>query len=162
MRRTVLKILAAVVLLTGAFAVCFYVAAKARVSPVSVDELAWLRDEFRLSDAEFARIRQLHDGYMPKCDEMCQRIGAANRELSELLSASTNVTSAVTQKLAEVSALRAECQANMLRHFFEVSHAMPPEQGRRYLAVMKRQTLGLHAQQEAAMTRTNPPAHGAR
>jgi hypothetical protein len=26
----------------------------------------------------------------------------------------------------------------MLEHFFEVSRAMPPEQGRRYLAEMKR------------------------
>lgn len=162
MHRTILKILAALVLLAGAFAVCYFVAAKARVSPAPTDELAWLRDEFRLSDAELARIRQLHDGYMPKCDEMCQRIGTANRELAELLSASTNVTAAVTQKLAAVSALRAECQAAMLRHFFEVSHAMPPEQGHRYLAEMKRQTLGLHAQQEAAMTRTNPPSHDAR
>lgn len=162
MRRTVLNILVAVVLLTGAFAVCYFVGAKARVSPAPTDELAWLRDEFRLSDAEFARIRQLHDGYMPRCDEMCRRIGAANRELSELLSASSNVTAAVTQKLAEVSALRAECQGNMLRHFFEVSHAMPPAQGDRYLAEMKRLTLGLHTQQEAAMTRPNPPAHDAR
>lgn len=157
MRPTVLKILAAVVLLTGAFAVCYFVGAKTRVSPASTDELVWLRDEFRLGDAEFARIRQLHDGYMPKCDEMCRRIGTANRELSELLAANTNVTAAVTQKLAEVSALRAECQANMLRHFFEISHAMPPAQGDRYLAEMKRLTLGLHAQQEATMTRPNPP-----
>ena len=158
MRRTILKILAAIVVLTGAFAVCYFVGAKARVSAASTDELAWLKNEFRLSDAEFARIRQLHDGYMPKCEEMCRRISAANRELSELLASSSNVTTAVTQKLAEVSALRAECQANMLRHFFEVSHAMPPAQGARYLAEMKRETLGLHAKQEAAMTRPNPPA----
>jgi hypothetical protein len=162
MRRTVLKILAAAVLLAAAFTVCFLAGAKARVTPASADELAWLRDEFRLSDAEFARIRQLHDGYLPLCDEMCRRIGAANRELSELLAASSNVTAAVTQKLGEVCALRAECQGRMLRYFFEVSHAMPPAQGARYLAEMKRQTLGLHAQQEAAMTRPNPPAHDAR
>lgn len=162
MRASALKIFAAVVLLTGAFASCYFVGDKARVSPASSDELAWLRDEFRLSDAEFARIRQFHDGYMPKCDEMCRRIAAANRELSALLAASTNVTAAVTQKLGEVSALRAECQAKMLAHFFEVSHAMPPGQGRRYLAEMKRLTLGLHAQQEAVMTRPNPPAHDAR
>ena len=162
MRLPLLKSLIAIALLTGAFAVCHFVAAKARVGPASTDELAWLRDEFGLSGTEFARVRQLHDGYMPKCDEMCRRIGTANRDLSELLSASSNVTTAVTQKLAEVSALRAECQGHMLRHFFEVSHAMPPVQGARYRAEMKRLTLGLHTQQEAAMTRPNPPAHDAR
>lgn len=162
MRRPILKILAAIVLLVGAFAVCYFIGTKARVSPPTNDELAWLRNEFRLSDAELMRIRQLHDGYMPKCDEMCRRIATANRELSELLSAGSNVTASVTQKLAEVSALRAECQAKMLEHFFEVSHAMPTAQGGRYLAEMKRLTLGLHAQQEAAMTLPNPPADDAR
>src|ERR1039458_7466301 len=49
------------------------------------------------------------------------------------------------QKLAEVAALRAKCQANMLEHFYEVSQAMPPEQGRRYLAEMQCLTLGFRS-----------------
>ena len=35
------------------------------------DDLAWFRREFRLSDAELQRIRQLHEGYLPTCREMC-------------------------------------------------------------------------------------------
>ena len=45
-----------------------------------------------------------------------------------------------------------ECQTQMLRHFYEVSQAMPPEQGRRYLAEMQRLTLGFHDQFEKAMS----------
>ena len=32
---------------------------------------------------------------------------------------------------------RRECQRMMLRHFFQVSQTMPPEEGRRYLAWVK-------------------------
>src|SRR6516165_5054877 len=31
--------------------------------------LAWLKKEFKLSDAEFARVTQLHEAYMPQCAE---------------------------------------------------------------------------------------------
>ncbi len=40
----------------------------------------------------------------------------------------------------------------MLAHFYEVSQAMPPEQGRRYLAEMQRLTLGFHEQIENTMS----------
>ena len=160
MPRAFALILLAVLLAVGAFAACFFTAARVRHAAAnSGHELDWLRAEFRLSDAELARVRALHEGYLPKCEEMCQRIAAKNGELAQMLAGSTNVSPAITQKLAEAAALRAECQARMLAHFYEVSHAMPPEPGRRYLAEMKRLTLGLHERQEAAMTRTNAPAH---
>ena len=144
------------------FALCYFTLARARVPAATgaTDDLAWLRDEFKLSDAEMARIRPLHEGYLPKCEEMCARIAAKNRELRAVLAAATNFAPVIEQKLAEAAALRAECQGHMLRHFYEVSQAMPPEQGRRYLEEMKRATLGLHARQEQTMTNTNAPQHG--
>ncbi len=30
-------------------------------------ELAWLKQEFKLDDAQFERVRQLHAGYLPQC-----------------------------------------------------------------------------------------------
>ena len=161
MRRSIFLIAGVVSFAALVFAACYFAAARVRVgqSSDSTDELAWLRVEFKLSDAEMARVRQLHEGYMPKCEEMCARIAAKNRELNEALGASAQFTPALEQKLGEVAALRAECQGHMLRHYYEVSHAMPPAQGARYLAEMKRQTLGLHAQQEQAMTGTNHLRH---
>ena len=32
-------------------------------------ELAWLKQEFKLSDAELARVGKLHDTYQPHCKE---------------------------------------------------------------------------------------------
>ena len=100
-------------------------------------ELAWLKEEFKLSDGEFNRVSELHAAYLPQCRVMCREIDAHNVKLETLLSGATNMTPEITAALTESSRLRAECQGMMLRHFFQVSQTMPPEQGRRYLAWVK-------------------------
>ena len=100
-------------------------------------ELAWLKEEFRLSDAEFKRVAELHAAYLPQCREMCREIDAHSAKLEALLSGATNMTPEITAALAESSRLRSECQTMMLRHFFQVSQTMPSEQGRRYLSWVK-------------------------
>jgi hypothetical protein len=124
------------------FAACFSIASCAKQrGPVASDDLAWLCSEFHLSEPELSRVRALHAGYLPKCDAMCARIAARNRELDLLLDGAKEITPAVEEKLAEVAALRAECQAQMLRHFLEVSRSLPAEQGKQYLLLMRRLTL---------------------
>lgn len=104
-------------------------------------ELAWLKQEFNLSESEFKRISDLHEAYLPKCREMCMKINAKNSELRQLLESSTNVTGHVQAALNESARLRAQCQAQMLDHFFEVSRTMAPEQGKRYLTWVRAKTL---------------------
>jgi hypothetical protein len=118
----------------------------------STDDLDWLRTEFHLSDAEMARIRQLHEGYMPQCAEMCAKIAVKKQELEAALGTGTNLTAEAQTKLRELAELRSQCQAHMLQHFIMVSQTMPPEEGQRYLAEMKRFTLGLHEQTEQTMS----------
>jgi hypothetical protein len=118
----------------------------------ATDKLDWLRQEFQLNNAEMDRMRQMHDGYMPKCMDMCAKIAAKKEELNAELAGSTNLTPVAKQKLTELAVLRSECQAQMLQHFIEVSQAMPPEQGRRYLAEMERLTVGAHEQTEQTMS----------
>ena len=132
----------------------------ARQLATSGDDLAWLRREFRLGDAEMQRIRQLHEGYLPKCHENCALIAAKKKELQAALDRAQGMTPEARQKLDEVAALRAKCQANMLVHFYEVSQAMPPAQGRRYLAEMQRLTLGFHEQIENTMSGDTSSPHG--
>src|SRR6266699_3898858 len=55
-------------------------------------ELAWLKAEFDLSDAEFKRVSDLHVAYLPQCREMCQQIDARNSKLQKLLAAATDVS----------------------------------------------------------------------
>src|ERR1022692_2835244 len=117
MRRSLLIVVA---LLLGGVAIVgsSYVLARqicARQLAGSGDDLAWLRREFRLSDTEMQRIRQLHEGYLPKCHENCAMIAAKKRELQAILDHSQGITPEAQQKLAEVAALRAKCQANIDR-----------------------------------------------
>lgn len=103
-------------------------------------ELAWLKQEFKLSEAEFTRLSQLHDAYLPQCRERCRLIRQLNNKLGQLLATTSDVTPEIESVLAERAKMRSECQAAMLKHFFEVSRTMPPEQGRRYLSWVQEQT----------------------
>ena len=71
------------------------------------------------------------------------------------IEATTQMTPAIEKLLADRARMRADCQTDMLKHFFEVSRTMPPEQGKRYLACVHKQTclheLGMnHAEVGAA------------
>jgi hypothetical protein len=138
----------ATILLIGAILACLayfggYFAGTARHRALlhsDTPELAWLKQEFNLGEAEFARITELHEAYLPGCAARCQLIDDKNAELRELLAATGTVTPEVEKKLSEAAALRLECHTEMLKHFIAVSKAMPPEQGKRYLAWIEEQT----------------------
>ena len=146
MNRSLVILLGALVLCVALFGGSYFAGQRACRMTRSADDLSWLRDEFHLSDAEMARIQKLHEGYLPKCADMCAKIAAKKSELEMALGGATNVNPVAQQKLAELAVLRAQCQAQMLQHFIEVSQTMPPEQGHRYLDEMQRLTLGLHEQ----------------
>ena len=103
-------------------------------------ELAWLKHEFNLGEAEFQRISQLHAGYLPQCKERCLRIDDLNDKLSKALTAASDLTPEIEGYLKERAQMRAMCQTEMLKHFFEVSRTMPTEQGKRYLAWVREHT----------------------
>jgi len=107
----------------------------------AMPELVWLREEFKLSDADFQHISELHAAYLPKCREICGQVAAKDRELRAMLAQTNNVTPEMEKKLAEIASLRAQCQKNMLEHFYAVSRAMPADEGRRYLDWIQAQTL---------------------
>jgi hypothetical protein len=152
MNRSLVILLGTLVLGVALFGGSYFAGQRACRMTSSADDLSWLRDEFHLSAADMARIQKLHEGYLPKCAEMCAKIAAKKAELETALTGTTNVNPAAQEKLAEVAALRAQCQAQMLQHFIEVSQTMPPEPGRRYLAEMQRLTLGFHEQTEQSMS----------
>ena len=141
----------AIVLGVGAY-VC---AMKLCVRQMAADDLSWLKREFQLSNAEMQRVRRLHEGYLPKCQEMCGKIAEKQAELEKTLASGQ----APDEKLAELASLRAQCQAQMLRHFQEVSQAMPAEQGKRYLNEMQRLTLGSHQEIERSMSEMPASGH---
>ena len=152
MNRSLVILLGALALGAALFAGSYFVSQRACLMTRSADDLNWLRVEFHLGDAEMARVRQLHEGYMPQCAKMCALIAAKSAEVQTALGNGTNVTVEAQKKLTELGELRAQCQAQMLQHFITVSQAMPPEQGQRYLAEMKKLTLGFHEEIEQSMS----------
>jgi hypothetical protein len=104
-------------------------------------ELAWLQEEFHVTDAEFLRIKEMHESYLAGCAERCRRIDEKNSGLKHLLAVTNQVTPQIQAALVESAQLRAECQKQMLQHFYEVSQTMPPDQGKRYLAWVHDQTI---------------------
>ena len=105
------------------------------------DGLLWLKSEFKLSDADYDRISNLHDAYLPGCMERCRDIARVRRELFALIQENKSVTAELKAKLEESGHQRAECSAMMLAHFYEVAAAMPPPAAKRYLEWVTSQTL---------------------
>lgn len=85
------------------------------------DALAWLRIEFKLGDAQFAAIKQLHTDYTVECSGHCAAIMAARERGAPA---------------AEVSKLEQACVASIRVHFQRVAALMPPGEGERYLALV--------------------------
>lgn len=104
-------------------------------------ELAWLQKEYHLSNAQYARVMELHNAYASKCEEMCRLIDARNAQLQKLLTATNVVTPEIKQALIQAAEIRAECESSMLDHFYKVAQTMSPEQGRRYLDWAQQQIL---------------------
>src|SRR6266536_1538867 len=65
----------------------------------AVPELAWLKQEFKLSDAEFARIASLHSSYAPRCESMCKMIDQKSAEITHLLAQTNAITPEIEQRL---------------------------------------------------------------
>ena len=72
---------------------------------------------------------------------MCRRIDEKNTRLQQMLSATNVITPEIRSVLIEAAQIRAECQGNMLEHFYAVAQTMPPAQGKKYLAWIKQETL---------------------
>lgn len=115
----------------------------AQESPSQLPELAWLRDEFELDDAEFERIAALHVSYLPTCERLCARISEARRKVSALVLSGDSVTPELEAALREEAVLRAECQTAMLGHIYTTAAALPSEKSRAYLDAMLPEVLSM-------------------
>jgi hypothetical protein len=143
MKRSALILLGGLLLAAGAYA-CMYwhhTSGPRAMERSPRPELAWLQSEFQLTDAQLARVLELHNAYAPKCEEMCRSIDAKNAEIKRLLAATNAITPEIRQALAQAAAIRAECETAMLDHFYKVAQTMPAEQGRRYLEWVEQELL---------------------
>lgn len=162
MKRTLIILLAGVVLAAAGYFAVYRTTLSCCGLPseASTSELAWLKHEYHLGDAEFRRVSELHNAYLSDCRERCAKIDARNAELRAQFLKASAVTPEVEGAVAEVARLRGECQAAMLRHFVEVSRAMPPEQGRSYLSWICDRTLAPQHDSMSHSSATADEHHG--
>ncbi len=99
------------------------------------DALAWLRADFHLTDAQFARIKHLHTEYARVCEEHCRAIQEATRTLNQV-KATAHDRSAVATAEIHAKELRMVCETAIVSHVRQCAKEMSPEAGQRYLALV--------------------------
>jgi flagellar motility protein MotE (MotC chaperone) len=102
----------------------------------TMPELAWLRDDLKLTDSQFAQVSKLHAAYLPECADMCQRIADAHERLDEAARGQREVTAELKSVVEEYAKIHAECQERMLAHLYETARILDAKQAERYLEVM--------------------------
>ncbi len=164
MKRAYLIIVAGLLVAAGAYFGTYYAGTAnchaLQASPAP--ELLWLKEEFHLDDAKFARISQLHEAYLAGCAARCRLIDEKSQHLKHLLAVTNTITPEIEQTLLETARLRAECQKQMLAEFYAISQTMPPDQATRYLTWVQERTVlsdAHRSMQPAAESRMNSPHH---
>jgi hypothetical protein len=99
------------------------------------DTMEWLRADFQLTDAQFAKIKQLHDSYSVVCEKHCMDIMDAVRARDELKKTSASAT-AVAAANKRVEELRAVCETAIAGHVRQCAAQMSAQAGQRYLALV--------------------------
>lgn len=139
MKKGLFILILAIAAAVGGYAVYYRAATAPAAAMLSKPEgeMEWLQREYHLSDAQFARIQQLHRDYAPKCNLMCDQITKANAKLDGLIKANRTFTPDVGAALSDCVTVQAECRRALLGHVYAVSAEMSPEDGARYVEMMK-------------------------
>lgn len=142
MKRALVIVLAALVLGAATYFLCFRMATRPLRQMASVDnELVWLATEFRLSPEQTKRVEELHSAYEPRCMAMCRKIADNNAQLDRLIAEGRTLTPEMERLLRDSAEIQIECRREMLAHIYAVAAVMPPEQGARYIGLLKMQVL---------------------
>lgn len=142
MKRLVVMLVLAVLLGAGAYFVSYAIARCAFCPPPDAnDPSGWMRQEFHLNDIQYAQVKKLEGSYHPHCVDMCEQIDQAHMALKNLIMANGTMTPEIEAALKKDADIQQQCRIDMLRHFYEVSQAMPPAEGKRYLQIMQEQVV---------------------
>jgi hypothetical protein len=140
MKRLILIIFVTALVAVGGYFAAFHLMAKPVESCCVVGRpdcgMQWLKNEYHLSDAQYAKIARMHDDYRPTCNLLCARVAAANQKLNSLIAVSPTVTPEIEAAMKDWALLQNECRVAMLRHVYTVAAEMNPQDGRRYIEMV--------------------------
>lgn len=100
------------------------------------NEQQWLKREFALSDAQLAAIERLERDYRPICDGHCADYMAAHARMEALLAQNAVWRPEMAQAMEALYRSQMECHQDMLKHAYDVSAVMAPDQAHRYLSMI--------------------------
>ncbi|MEI8234585.1 MAG: periplasmic heavy metal sensor [Verrucomicrobiota bacterium] len=137
MQRPLLFLLATLAAALAGYGIAYEAATRPAKAMLSAPDcgMAWLRQEYHLTPAQFAKVEQMHADYRPTCAWMCQRIAESREKVDALIAANPAVTPETEAALREWALLQNECRVAMLRHVYAVSAEMSPADGKRYVAM---------------------------
>ena len=102
----------------------------------AMPELEWLQRDLHLSEAQFAKVSELHAAYRPQCTEMCQHIARAHEKMESIAQVSGGMTPELQAALKEHADLHLECQQTMLQHLYRTAATLDQGQSQQYLKTM--------------------------
>lgn len=150
MKKGLLILCGALALGTGVFLVTRVMLSHTHDSAMPTDhasrlpELQWLRTWLALDDAQYNQVKALHVAYLPKCEELCQRVREASQGVLALSRQHSKVDPALTESIHAHAQLAAECRAALMQHVYDTAACLKPEQAKRYLDLMIPNTLGVN------------------
>lgn len=102
----------------------------------SMPELAWVKTDLKLTDAQFGKVSDLHAAYRPKCADMCRSLAEAHEAIEALAEKDRRMTPELEAAIRRHAAVHAACQQAMLEHLYQTAALLDPGQATRYLEVM--------------------------
>ena len=100
------------------------------------DAMEWLRADFDLTEAQFAKIKKLHDAYSLVCAEHCREIQMATRSRNELRVAEGADAASLAAADRRVEELRLICESAIATHVRQCADLMSLSARERYLALV--------------------------
>jgi len=96
------------------------------------DALAWIRNDFRLDDAQIKRIEQMHGAFAVVCAGHCSEIRRARAALAEAR-AQNRPADEIAALETHIAQVDATCRASMTAYLQQVAAVIGGNEGRRFL-----------------------------
>lgn len=96
--------------------------------------MIWLKREYQLDDATFAKVTDAHRRYFRACEQRCHELDDLNRHFLSELQTDAQPKSDIDAVHLLQEKLCHDCRLAMITHVHEVAALMPADSGRRFIA----------------------------
>jgi Spy/CpxP family protein refolding chaperone len=139
MNRTILVVLLGLAVGLGTHAIYFQLHRPAGLDSLD-GQLAWIRDELKLTDAQYAQIRELHEASSPRLRALAAEVARMQAEFAAFENTRRATDKVDFIEFAQFVETRRninrECQESTRRLVMATADVMTPEQRAHYLGLV--------------------------